>query len=200
MKGIILNRIQEKKHEKQTKILNSAFKLFLEKGINATSIQDIADDAGIGKGTFYLYFKDKYDLQNKLTIEKSKELFNEALSNLNTNVIVNFEDQIIFIIDYIINKLEKDTLLLNFIYKDLSKGVYNDVSNIISENKIGIKELFIKGLKEHDIKLKNPEVTLFIIIELASSTIFSSITMNKPLNIEKFKPHLYDAIRKILKK
>ena len=33
-------------------------------------------------------------------------------------------------------------------------------------------------LKEHDIKLKNPDVTLFMIIELASSTIFTSITKN----------------------
>ena len=199
MKGIILTKIQEKKSKKESKILDSAFKLFLEKGINSTSIQDIADEAGIGKGTFYLYFKDKYDLQNKLTIKKSKDLFNEALSNLNTDVIINFDDQIIFIIDYIINKLKKDKMLINFIYKDLSKGIYNDVTNIISENKIGIKEIFLKGLKQHDIKLKNPDVTLFMIIELASSTIFSSIIMNKPLKIDEFKPYLYEAIRNILK-
>ncbi len=199
MKGIILSKIEEKKQEKENKLLLSAYKLFTEKGINTTSIQDIVDDAGVAKGTFYLYFKDKYDLQNKLIIKKSQQLFKEALDNLNKNVIINFEDQLIFIIDYIINIVSNDKTLINFIEKDLSLGIYSDVNEIINDNKTGIKEIFIKGLKKHNIKLKNPDVTLFMIIELTSSTIFTSITKNKPLKIEEYKPYLYSAIRRIIK-
>ncbi len=199
MRSIIISKIQEKKSEKENKILKSAYKLFTEKGINSTSIQDIVDDAGIAKGTFYLYFKDKYDLQNKLIIKKSQMLFQNALNSINKNVIKNFEDQIIFVIDYIIDIVSKDKTLINFIEKDLSLGIYSDVNEIINSNKIGIKEIFLKGLKEHNIKLKNPDVTLFMIIELASSTIFTSITKNKPLPINQYKPYLYDAIRRIIK-
>ena len=199
MKSIIISKIQEKKNEKENKILKSSYKLFTEKGINSTSIQDIVDNAGIAKGTFYLYFKDKYDLQNKLIIKKSQMLFQNALKSLNKNVIINFEDQIIFVIDYIIDIVSKDKTLINFIEKDLSLGIYSDVNEIINNNKIGIKEIFLKGLKKHNIKLTNPDVTLFMIIELASSTIFTSITKNKPLPIDKYKPYLYDAIRKIIK-
>ena len=199
MKSIIISKIQEKKNEKENKILKSSYKLITEKGINSTSIQDIVDDAGIAKGTFYLYFKDKYDLQNKLIIKKSQMLFQNALKSLNKNVIINFEDQIIFVIDYIIDIVSKDKTLINFIEKDLSLGIYSDVNEIINNNKIGIKEIFLKGLKKHNIKLTNPDVTLFMIIELASSTIFTSITKNKPLPIDKYKPYLYDAIRKIIK-
>ena len=199
MKGIILSKIEEKKQAKENKLLASAYKLFTEKGINTTSIQDIVDDAGVAKGTFYLYFKDKYDLQNKLIIRKSQKLFKEALDNLNKNVIINFEDQLIFVIDYIINIVSNDKTLINFIEKDLSLGIYSDVNEIINDNKTGIKEIFIKGLKKHNIKLKNPDVTLFMIIELTSSTIFTSITKNKPLKIEKYKPYLYSAIRRIIK-
>ena len=50
------------KKEKENKLMEKALKLFTEKGVNNTSIQDIADEAGVGKGTFYLYFKDKYDI------------------------------------------------------------------------------------------------------------------------------------------
>lgn len=199
MRSIIISKIQEKKNEKENKILKSSYKLFTEKGINSTSIQDIVDDAGIAKGTFYLYFKDKYDLQNKLIIKKSQMLFQNALNSINKNVIKNFEDQIIFVIDYIIDIVSKDKTLINFIEKDLSLGIYSDVNEIINSNKIGIKEIFLKGLKEHNIKLKNPDVTLFMIIELASSTIFTSITKNKPLPINQYKPYLYDAIRRIIK-
>ena len=52
-----------KKYKKET-LLNTAFDLFTTKGINKTSISDIVDNAGVAKGTFYLYFSDKYDIRN----------------------------------------------------------------------------------------------------------------------------------------
>ena len=56
---------------KETRLLNTAFKLFTEKGIKDTSIQEIVDTADVGKGTFYLYFKDKYEIRDILIAKKS---------------------------------------------------------------------------------------------------------------------------------
>ncbi len=47
-------------------ILASAARLFREKGVRAVSIDEIVQGAGIAKGTFYLYFKTKDDLLEKL--------------------------------------------------------------------------------------------------------------------------------------
>ena len=52
----IKSKINDNKQEKERKLLNTALHLFSEKGIKKTSIQDIVKDAGIAKGTFYLYF------------------------------------------------------------------------------------------------------------------------------------------------
>jgi hypothetical protein len=52
----------EKMKEKEKLIIDVAMKLFAEKGFDATSIQEIVDEAGISKGAFYLYFKSKEDL------------------------------------------------------------------------------------------------------------------------------------------
>ena len=98
-------RKESKKLEKENSLLDSAFKLFTEKGIKNTSIQEIADNANVGKGTFYLYFKDKYDLQEQLITRKSYNLFHDALDELNKKSINNFYEQIIFIIDYVLNEL-----------------------------------------------------------------------------------------------
>lgn len=193
------SKIEENKTEKQFKILETAFKLFTEKGINNTSIQDIVDNAGVAKGTFYLYFKDKYELQDYLIVKKANQLFNDALLNLNKTYINNFEDQIIFVINYIIDELVKNPLLLKFINKNLSFGVYNEkISKLIDDKNIGIKELFNKGVIENNIKLINPDVTLFMIIELVGSTCFSSILKGEPLTIEEFKPFLYQTIRTMI--
>lgn len=44
-----------KKHQ----IINAAYSLFIAKGYNASSIQDILDEASVSKGTFYKYFTSK---------------------------------------------------------------------------------------------------------------------------------------------
>lgn len=49
-------------NEKQKQIIDVATKLFGEKGVHATSIQQIADESGISKGAFYLHFRSKDEL------------------------------------------------------------------------------------------------------------------------------------------
>jgi len=47
------------KKEKKEKILNAAVHVFSKKGLKDTKISDISEEAGIGKGTVYEYFKSK---------------------------------------------------------------------------------------------------------------------------------------------
>ncbi|MGE3062962.1 MAG: TetR/AcrR family transcriptional regulator [bacterium] len=47
---------------KKEQIIKSALELFCEKGFAETDIDSVAKKAGVGKGTVYLYFKDKKDL------------------------------------------------------------------------------------------------------------------------------------------
>ena len=58
--------------------------------------------------------------------------------------------------------------------------------------------MFINGIKEHHIRLDNPEITLFMIIELASATCFNCILNSDPLSINEYKPYLYNTIKKML--
>lgn len=199
-KDIKLSKIEEKKEEKKKKLMEASFKLFTKKGIKNTSVQEITDDAGTAKGTFYLYFKDKYELQDQLIIRKSKQLFNDAVKELNKEKITGFEDGLIFIIDYVINELNKNRLLLKFISKNLSWGLYNEkVTKIVDDNALGVRELFLKAAEENKVKLENPSVTLYMIIELVGSTCFNSIMNKEPLSINEYKPYLYSTIRKMLK-
>ena len=59
-----------KKQVKREEIIQAAKKLIIEKGYRKTSVQDITDEAGIAKGSFYTYFKSKDYLMETLLIEK----------------------------------------------------------------------------------------------------------------------------------
>ena len=85
----------------------------------------------------------------------------------------------------------------------MSWGVFNKtVLNLYdksTEQEDSVYDLFIKGIEENNIKLSNPEVTLFMIIELVGSTCFNSILYKEPLPIEEYKPYLYKTIRNLIK-
>lgn len=194
------------KEEKENRLLNTAFRLFTEKGIKETSIQEIVDNASVAKGTFYLYFRDKYEIRDILIVKKSQKLFEDSLKSLRKNYISDFSDSIIYIINYVIDELTKNPLLLKFISKNLSWGVYNKaVLNIYDKtghntnNELTLHDLFLNGIRENNIKLSNPDVTLFMIIELVGSTCFNSILYKEPLPIEEYKPYLYKTIRNLIK-
>jgi AcrR family transcriptional regulator len=50
------------KNRKRELILDTAFRLFLNKGLQGTKIIDISEAAGIGKGTVYEYFDSKEEI------------------------------------------------------------------------------------------------------------------------------------------
>ena len=52
-------RRTRRKPESLSKIKSAARKLFVERGYDATRPQDIAREAGLGHGTFYLHYPDK---------------------------------------------------------------------------------------------------------------------------------------------
>src|SRR5579871_6865565 len=53
------SRRVRRKPESLSKIKSAARKLFVERGYDATRPQDIAREAGLGHGTFYLHYPDK---------------------------------------------------------------------------------------------------------------------------------------------
>lgn len=198
-----MGKAEQNKLHKQTSLLNAAFNLFTTKGVNKTTIADISELSGLAKGTFYLYFKDKYDIRNKLIAHKSSVLFQDALNLLQESPeydTFSFEDKIIFIIDKIIDELNANKSLLTFISKNLSWGIFRDaIENQSATEDMDFKEFFFEKVVRQHSNIKDPELMIFLIIELVSSTSYSCILYSEPTSIEKLKPSLYEAVRAIIK-
>ena len=62
----IAERKQLEKQEMHKRILNSARKIFLEKGYEQTSMRNIANEISYSPGTLYFYFKDKSEIFHEL--------------------------------------------------------------------------------------------------------------------------------------
>jgi AcrR family transcriptional regulator len=188
--------IQKKKQVKEQDLLLAAYDLFLKNGIKKTSIDDITKNAKVAKGTFYLYFNDKYDILNRIILQKSNEIIKEGLAKTNNIQSRDFREKTLFFIDYIINYLKHNVALLRLINKNISWGLYrkavmdSDTHNDVKE----LSDTFVRNLISEGMKKEEAEMTLFMIFELVGSICFSTIILNEPADIEFIKPILFKKI------
>lgn len=200
--GEKMSKVEMNKQNKRLALLDNAYSLFIEKGFNNTTISDIVTKAGIAKGTFYLYFKDKFDLKDEIIARKSIEILLKAEENLKSTGTIpkTLKDGIIAFSDYILDYFKDNKLQMNFISKNLSWGVFkhiaeSDHSNEKDREEIGnIYKNFLQILEANEYKCKKPEILLFTIIEFINSTGYSAIMGDAPCSLEEYKPFLHDGI------
>ena len=194
-----MEKIIENKRLKIKSLFDAAYDLFTTKGIQETVIDDIVKKAGVAKGTFYLYFKDKYDLIDKMVIRKSSTLMETTLKTVEIRAEkenLDFESSVILFIDYLIEHFKDNKELLSVIYKNLSWGLYKEALSINEMNTAA--QLFISKFKETGGDIQKAEKTLYLIVEMTGSICYSAIVMEEPYTIEEIKPILYSSIKKIL--
>src|SRR5208282_2876327 len=104
-------RRREQKLHRQEEILAAAFEVFAAHGYEATRIDEVARQAGIAKGTIYLYFRNKerlfqavvrnlipkrFDVLVKTLPGPPAEQLRALLSQMYTNVVRNEKVPLIF--------------------------------------------------------------------------------------------------------
>lgn len=189
-----MGKAEDNKQAKRTRLMDNAFKLFLENGISGTTISDIAKKSGIAKGTFYLYFKDKYDLRDKLIAHRAKLLFEHVLSESGYQKMETSDEKILAIVDGVLFELRKNPRLLKFINKNLSWGVFE---NALAHSDIDFLSI-IADILDKEVEDKELLITVYMVIELIGSSCHSVILKNDPVTLEEYIPYLHKSIVAIL--
>lgn len=195
-----MGKVDNNKQKKRDSLLESAFSLFINNGFSKTSISDIVDTAGVAKGTFYLYFKDKYDIRNHLIAHKASQVFENAYRKLQAHPeITEFENQILFIIDQILDQLDANHNLVSLISKHLSWGfVRNSLIYTPGKETPSILTIVRNMLDEAEYTYNSPELMMYMILEIVSGTSYNAILYQQPVPLEELKPHLYKTVKGIL--
>ena len=190
-----MSRVEENKLLKKNSLMDTAFQLFTSQGLGKTSIADIAQRAGVAKGTFYLYFKDKYDLHEHLVVRKSEELFSHAIAHSGYEAQATPEDKILAIIDDILFQLRDDPLLLRFINKNLGWGAFRQVLN---RSSVDYRKVITGILDDQAPDREELEIVAYTVLELVGASCYSVILEGKPADLEHYLPYLHRSVRAIL--
>lgn len=158
-------------NDRKQNVIKIAHELFIEKGYQATSIQDILDSSGISKGTFYNYFSSKSDLiialfhmiYKKLEQERNELLIGQSPSDIQIfikqiglimeanrdNKLISLFEEVVFINDFDIKRYirEGNFKMLHWVYTRFLDIFGNDKKNILLDSAI----MFL-GILHHNLR------------------------------------------------
>ncbi len=193
-----MGKAQENKQNKLQRLMDATFVLFSNRGMARTSISDITAAAGIAKGTFYLYFKDKDDIRDALVSQMTQRLFREAVKGQEESD-RPFADKLIHILDSMLNQLQNSPLLLRFLRKNLSWSTLRSaLRHTASQRGQSYMDEFYRLTANDPSQWEAPQVMIFTIIELVGSTCYSVMAEHDPVDLATYKPYLYRTIRSIV--
>ncbi|MCF6411446.1 TetR/AcrR family transcriptional regulator [Pseudalkalibacillus salsuginis] len=144
------------------KLINEAFlKLIQQKGFDSVTIQDIAEEALINRGTFYLHYEDKYDLLEKI----SRSAIDELTSVLNPVLHVKEHEvqieKLRTTIEKVYESMEKNQVFYTVMFGE--HGVYNfrnNLEEVIREN--FSKKMIELGVRPEDFEIPKDLILHFI--------------------------------------
>ncbi len=150
------------KDEKRSDIALASIALFCEKGIQQTSIDQIAKSAGVAKGTIYLYFKNKeeivFTIWDIITQQHEESFKKRTTENMSTKEKIleyfNFnecqeefdKEQILILFQHFVSSMLIDkTQLYTAYFESFFQKDYDFISSCLKE---GIKkgEFFIDDI------------------------------------------------------
>lgn len=197
-----MSPIRVDKEEKRKEILNAARKIFSQKGFASTKIEDVAREAGIGKGTVYEYFRSKNDIffalfeeikaefHKRVFIMKPKSPPQERLEKYIISALASFEEW-----------KDMSHILLDFWAEHKSKSSahfrFDELYRVAREN---LSALIKEGIKKGDFKKIDPSLTASMLIALIDGLLLQWVFNPKSFSLREIGSNVAAIILSGIKK
>ncbi len=183
---------------RQRDILSSAEKLFASNGFHKTTIDEIAEKAGYGVGTIYLYFKNKQNLYFSLIYQKFAELITKIESE--ANKYEDVFDKVRAIIETQFSFFDRNKYFFRIFIKENvgMKGlgsevaIYRDIMDLLSKYLDFVSSVLHRGIVEKRIVKHNPRRLAFFLAGMIRSNIFFMIMKSQSESIKKSTEFVYN--------
>ena len=151
------------KEERRNEIIETAGRLFEEKGYEQTQVQDIVNEIGVAKGLFYYYFKSKDEVMEELA-DRYADAIIDAVNKLIYKDISTF-DKINRIFQIFIDSAEKKSGIFMGILK-VKNGITHEriFFNVGKKMVPLVTELILSGNDNGECNCSDPKfITEFLV-------------------------------------
>jgi len=162
-------RRERNKREKLQRIVASARRLFQKQGFSATTTQEIAQHAGIGVGTLFLYAKSKEDLLILVFRDEILEIVDRAHETCPKSA--SLQDQLLHIFDAFLTYHQQDLGLACALIKEITifsnpdrrDDVASMMERIFSRIAAPIERAQARGLIRSDVDIRRAATNVFAV-------------------------------------
>lgn len=194
-----MDRLSEKKSQKREALLKAGLEFFLEHGVEVTSIDEIVKRAGVAKGTFYLYFKNKYELLEQVILEEGYRALREAfdfLEQRKARESLSPEDMLLSFTSYLIDYLAAHKSIAQLIRNHLSIGLFFMERFENPEIKQRVEQL-LAAVTNVTLPERKARQVLYILVSMVGSICSDAILYGRPYTLDEIRPMLYTVILKM---
>ncbi|MED4533741.1 TetR/AcrR family transcriptional regulator [Metabacillus fastidiosus] len=167
-------------------IIEAATRSFTQFGYKATTMDQVARLANVGKGTIYTFYKNKEELFDEIIMSLLKEMRAEAEEAIDPNLPF-FEN--VHLALYRLLQFRKKHQLMIKIFQESSEMGTPAVKEVVQKVEEMIltymKQKVVEAMDKGEIKHCDPEITAFIMFKLYISLIFDWEKYHSPLEKEK---------------
>lgn len=175
------------------KLVEAAGAVFFEKGFHGGSISDITSRAGVGNGTFYIYFDSKLSVYRYLLVDYGKRIrynSSQAISGCKSRKEAEragIRSFFQFVLDH--------PGLFNVVWESLyiDKTLFDDFYNRFAES-------YVKRIKlaqaDGEVRDMDPVVLSYALMGITNFLALNSLLLKGENNVE----HLVDEVMKMLEK
>ena len=151
------------KEERRNEIIETAGKLFEEKGYEQTQVQDIVNEIGVAKGLFYYYFKSKDEVMEELA-DRYADTIIDAVNKLIDKDIATF-DKINRIFHIFIDSAEKKSGIFMGILNVKNGITHERIFFNVGEKMVPlVTELILSGNDNGECNCSDPKfITEFLV-------------------------------------
>ena len=142
-------------------LVEAAMRLFARKGIDATTIDEIVDLAGVAKGTFYNYFTDRSDIARAVAASVRIEM-NQAVEEINQGY-VDPAERVARGVRLFLALVAFNPVRASMLGRMYDGGV--DITSFGNEHLVGdIRD----GIEQGAINVPSAELALHLVVSLAT--------------------------------
>lgn len=193
--------VEENKTEKRSKLMEAAHSLFTSgSALKPPTIDEVVKMAGVAKGTFYLYFKDKYDLMDQLFLKKLAECVNSALFKTRQQLAgrqVEDAERVNAFLDNVFMYIDENKEFLPLI-RDRVSSCYR---LMLKGREAELKEAYdslVKLFLRHSFTEYESEMNIYMLVSMLAPVSCDSAIQGEPYKLDEIKSGMQRLTNKLL--
>ncbi len=196
------SRKEKEFQSREQEILNNSLNLFLKYGMDKVSIERIAVETGVAKGTIYNHFKSKEEIFAHLFIMLSERLIRRVQELDESLPVLNqLKDYLSIHIDFAFTNLKEYKLYMNFQHILFNSNITPELQKIMNKNEQFLhkfaEKIMQKGIDEGILK-NMPVKNLVCIADGVFAGVINSSMNGYYSSTLKDKKELFSCLGEIL--